>query len=54
MTFNGYLFAAYLVVWIALFTYLVYLNRRQKQVAADLRDLAEDVSRQKSKSSSAR
>ena len=49
MSINGYLFAAYLVIWIVLFIYLVYLNRRQKQVALQLKDLAEDVRRQAAK-----
>lgn len=36
----NFLFAAYTVVWLALFIYLVSISRRQKRVIAELQSLA--------------
>lgn len=41
MSVNGYLFAAYLLIWILLFCYLVFLHRRQRRIAEELAQLAE-------------
>ncbi len=41
MSANGYLFSAYLLIWILLFCYLVFLHRRQRRIADELADLEE-------------
>ena len=41
MTVNGYLFSAYLVIWTLIFFYLLFLYRKQRELARDLRDLSE-------------
>lgn len=43
MTVNGYLFSAYLVIWTLIFVYLVYLHRKQKELARELTDLSRIV-----------
>jgi CcmD family protein len=35
----GYLFAAYAVIWIALFLYLLSLSRRNRELEEEVRDL---------------
>jgi CcmD family protein len=39
MTHLPYLFAAYAAVWIALFVYLVRLDRRGREIEDDVREL---------------
>ena len=39
MTHLPYLFAAYAVVWIALFVYLVRLDRRGRELEEEVREL---------------
>ena len=38
-----YLFAAYMVIWTALFVYVVSLSRRNRELQAELRELQERV-----------
>ncbi len=45
MTVNGYLFAAYAAIWTILFVYLFFLNRRQREVARELEQVAESLKR---------
>ena len=40
-----YLFAAYAAVWIALFVYLLRLQRRNRELEEDLRELREMLRR---------
>lgn len=40
MTFNGYLFAAYLVIWTLIFIYLLFLHRKQKKIGEELKRLS--------------
>ena len=35
----NYLFAGYMVVWTILFFYLLYLNRRQREIAVQLESI---------------
>ena len=38
---NGYLFAGYAVVWTILVLYLLYLNKKQRQMSEKLRSLSQ-------------
>lgn len=38
---NGYLFAGYTVIWTILLVYLLYLNKKQRQISKKLRSLSE-------------
>jgi CcmD family protein len=40
---NAYLFAGYAVIWTILFFYLLYLNKKQREMNEKLRSLAEDL-----------
>lgn len=40
-----YLFAAYSVIWTALFAYIVYLSRKNKELKEALRDLQAQVAK---------
>jgi len=40
---NGFLFAAYVVIWTVLFLYLFHLTRRQKQVTKELESLSKKL-----------
>lgn len=46
MEINLYLFFAYLLVWTLLFSYLAYLQRKQRAVARKLESLAEALERE--------
>ncbi len=35
----GYLFAAYTIIWIALFLYLLSLSRRSRELEEEIREL---------------
>ena len=39
MTNLGYLFAAYTAVWVALFVYVVRLQRRSRELEEEIREL---------------
>jgi CcmD family protein len=41
----NFLFAAYTIVWVLLFAYVVSIARRQKKVQEDLAQLQESLSR---------
>jgi CcmD family protein len=43
MNVNGYLFAAYCIIWIILFIYLVVLHKKQKEVGEQLAELSRKV-----------
>jgi CcmD family protein len=38
---NGYLFAGYTVIWTILVLYLLYLNKKQRQMSEKLRSLSQ-------------
>ncbi len=38
---NGYLFAGYTVIWTILLVYLLYLNKKQRQISKRLRAVSE-------------
>jgi CcmD family protein len=38
---NGYLFAGYTVIWTILLVYLLYLNKKQRQISKRLRSVSE-------------
>jgi CcmD family protein len=40
---NAYLFAGYAVIWTILFFYLLYLNKRQREMNEKLRGLSENL-----------
>ena len=40
---NGYLFVAYSVVWTIIFLYLLYLNKRQRQLGEKLKSFSESL-----------
>ncbi len=40
---NGYLFVAYSVVWTMIFLYLLYLNKRQRQLGEKLKNFSESL-----------
>jgi CcmD family protein len=40
---NAYLFAGYAVIWTILFFYLLYLNKRQREMNEKLRSLSENL-----------
>jgi CcmD family protein len=40
-----YLFAAYTVIWTALFVYLVYLSQKNQELREELRELQAQVER---------
>lgn len=40
---NPYLFAGYAVVWTVLFLYLLYLNKKQREIGNELRSLSETL-----------
>ena len=40
---NTYLFVAYSVVWAVIFLYLLYLNKRQRQLGEELKALSEST-----------
>ncbi|MBI4446247.1 MAG: CcmD family protein [Acidobacteria bacterium] len=42
---NTYLFAGYVVVWTVLFLYLLFLNKRQRQIGEDLKSLSDAIRR---------
>ena len=39
---NWYLFGGYTVIWTVLFVLLVYLNKKQRRLADDIRLLSEE------------
>ncbi len=41
MTVNGYLFAAYTVIWTILFIFVWLVHRRQKELAQELKDISD-------------
>ena len=45
MTHFPYLFAAYAVVWLGLFGYLLWLGRRSRELEEELRDLRRQLGR---------
>ncbi|TMA44354.1 MAG: CcmD family protein [Deltaproteobacteria bacterium] len=45
MTHFPYLFAAYAVVWLGLFGYLLRLGRRSRELEEELRDLRRQLGR---------
>ncbi len=45
MTHLSYLFAAYAAVWIALFVYLLRLERRSRELEEELRELRRSLGR---------
>ena len=48
MTVNGYLFAAYTVVWTILFVFVWLVYRRQKQLSRELRDISDRLHKRNS------
>ena len=40
MTVNGYLFAAYTVIWTILFIFVWLVHRRQKELSRELKDIS--------------
>lgn len=44
---NAYLFAGYAVVWTILFLYLLYLNKKQREIGQDLKSLSESLQRKR-------
>ena len=40
---NWFLFFGYLTVWTVLFFFLVFLNRKQRQLSDDLEELVHDL-----------
>ena len=38
---NWYLFSGYAVLWTLIFFYIVYLHRKQKELARELEELSE-------------
>ncbi|RPJ49319.1 MAG: CcmD family protein [Acidobacteria bacterium] len=40
---NGYLFAGYAVIWTILLVYLLYLNKKQRQISRRLRSLSDSI-----------
>ena len=45
---NGYLFAGYTVIWSILLVYLLYLNKKQRQISKKLQSLSEALQQEKS------
>ncbi len=45
MNVNSYLFAGYAVIWTVLFFYLLYLNKKQRQLNDQLKSLSEGLKR---------
>ena len=41
----GYLFAAFAVIWVVVFTYVFILIRRQQQLKKDIEILADSISK---------
>ena len=39
----GYLFAVYSIIWVAFFSYLFYLHRRQRRLQREIDALKKDV-----------
>lgn len=44
---NPYLFAGYAVVWTILFLYLLYLNKKQRELGEELKSLSESIRRER-------
>ena len=44
---NGYLFAGYTVIWTILLVYLLYLNKKQRQISKKLQSLSEALQQEK-------
>lgn len=40
---NPYLVAGYAVVWTVLFLYLLYLNKKQREIGTELRSISETL-----------
>ena len=49
-----YLFAAFTVVWMGLFTYLIFLATRQKQLLEEIKILKESITKEESTKAEAR
>jgi len=41
MSVNGYLFAAYTVIWTILFIFVWIVHRRQKELSQELREISD-------------
>ncbi|HXK59727.1 MAG TPA: CcmD family protein [Acidobacteriota bacterium] len=43
---NSYLFAGYAVIWTVLLMYLLYLNKKQRQLSKRLKSLSETLNKE--------